>query len=179
MLLLFQVCFFVGIALIILSLLLGSVFDIAGVDGLNLDFAGSPLALPISPVVAVLFSTIFGGIGWLLTEYVPGLMWIIDLLIAVVAGVIICYLMQHFIVTPLKKAQNTSTPEAHDLIGLPAAVSETIPANGFGEIRYTINGNSYTSPAKSIDGGELKAGANVAICWIEGYVYYVTSTENI
>lgn len=179
MLLLFQVCFFVGIALIIISLLLGSLFDIAGMDGLNLDFGGSSLALPVSPIVFVLFTAIFGGIGWLLTDSVPGLLVLFTLLIAIVSGVIICFLVQHFIVTPLKKAQNTSAPEVHDLIGLPAMVSETIMENGFGEIRYVINGNSYTSPSKSIDGRELKAGVNVAICWIEGYVFYVTSTENI
>lgn len=179
MLLLFQVCFFVGIALIIISLLLGSVFDIVGIDGLNLDFGGSSLALPVSPVVFVLFTAIFGGIGWVLTDYAPGLLGLFIVLIAVVSGIIICFLVQHFIITPLKKAQNTSAPEAHELIGLPAVVSETIFEQGFGEIRYVINGNSYTSPAKSIDGGELKTGINVAICWIEGYVFYVTSTENI
>ncbi|SHK80031.1 hypothetical protein SAMN02745136_03392 [Anaerocolumna jejuensis DSM 15929] len=179
MLLLFQVCFFVGIALIIISLLLGSLFDIAGMDGLNLDFGGSSLSLPVSPVVFVLFLAVFGGSGWMITEYVPALLGVLALLIAIVPGLIICFLVQHFIVTPLKKAQNTSTPEAQDLIGLPAVVSESILERGFGEIRYVINGNSYTSPAKSIDGIELKAGVNVAICWIEGYVFYVTSTENI
>lgn len=179
MLLLFQVCFVVGIALIVISVLLGSLFDLVGIDGFDLDFGGSSFVLPVSPIVFVLFSAVFGGLGWLLTDYFPGLFWLFVLLIAIASGVFTCFLVQHFIITPLKKAQNTSTPEARDLVGLPASVSETIMEQGFGEIQYIINGNSYTSPAKSIDGKEIKAGGNVAICWIEEYVFYVTTTENI
>lgn len=179
MLLLFQVCFFVGVALIIISVLLGSLFDIVGIDGFDLDFGGSSIVLPVSPIVFVLFSAVFGGIGWLLTDYFPGVFWLFVLFIAAAVGVFTCYLVQHFIITPLKRAQNTSTPEIQDLVGLPAEVSETILEQKFGEIRYVINGNSYTSPAKSIDGREIRAGVSVAICWIEEYVFYVTSTENI
>ena len=179
MLLLFQVCFFAGIALIIISVLLGSLFDIVGIDGFDLDFGGSSIVLPFSPIVFVLFSAVFGGMGWILWEKVPGLFWILMLLISAATGFAVCFSIQHFIITPLKKAQNTSTPDVQDLVGLPATVAETIMENGFGEIRYVINGNSYTSPAKTINGGEIKAGGSVAICWIEEYVFYVTSTENI
>ena len=64
-------------------------------------------------------------------------------------------------------------------MGIRVIVSETIVNEGFGEIRYVINGNSYISPAKSTNGKEIKAGKEAAICWIENYVFYVASLDDI
>ena len=105
MLLIFQVCFFAGIALIILSFVLGNLFDVLGIDGLDLDidFLGNSIFLPVSPIVFVLFSTVFGGIGWILIDYKPRLNIIFDVLIAAGVGFVICSSVQHFIIRPLKK----------------------------------------------------------------------------
>jgi len=93
------------------------------------------------------------------------------------AGMFISILMYRLVIKPLKKAQNTSTPNAEDLVGIRATVTETICTGGFGEISYVINGNSYTSPAKATNGTEIKAGKDVAICWIEKYIFYVSSLD--
>lgn len=180
MLLVFQICFFVGIGLIVLSFLLGGIFDMVGFDGLDLDFdfTSSPVFLPISPVLLELFVMVFGGVGWIMLDVKSPLAPLFIILIAVAAGLLISIAMYRFVLLPLKKAQNTSTPNAEDLVGLRATVSETILEGGFGEIRYVINGNSYTSPAKATNGMEIKAGKEVAICWIEQCVFYVSCLED-
>ena len=53
------------------------------------------------------------------------------------------------IIVPLKKAQNTSAPAQEELIGVLAKVQESIPAKGYGEIAYVVNGNSFIAPAKT------------------------------
>lgn len=181
MLTVFQVCFFVGVTLIVLSLIFGTVLDVFGMEGLDLgiDFLGNAIFIPISPTLIVLFSTVFGGIGWILTDYVKFLPLFLEILIAVISGLFVSTMIQVFVLAPLKKAQNTSTPDAKELVGLNAVVSETIFKGGFGEIRYVINGNSYVSPAKSTNGEEIKTGKDVAICWIEDYVFYVANMEDI
>lgn len=180
LLLVFQICFFVGIGLIVLSFLLGGLFDMIGFDGLDLDldFLNSPVFLPISPVLAELFVMVFGGVGWILLDVKSSLPRFFITVIAVTAGLLISFAMYRLVLLPLKKAQNTSTPSAEELVGLRATVTETILAGGFGEIRYVINGNSYTSPAKSTNGMEIKAGREVAICWIEKYVFYVSCIDD-
>lgn len=181
MLTVFQVSFCVGVALIVLSLIFGTIFDFLGIEGLDLDidFLGNSLFIPLNPTLFILFLTVFGGIGWILTDYVVIFPTIIEVGISVLSGLFVSIVIHLLVLKPLKKAQNTSTPDVQELVGLRATVSETILKEGFGEIRYTIHGNSYTSPAKSTSGVEIKAGKEVAICWIENYVFYVASIDDI
>jgi len=157
----------------LLSLIFGNLFEAFGIDGLDFDI-GLNLFIPISPILLILFVTVYGGVGWLILDTFPALGIFFIVLIALAAGILISTLMNLFVIRPLKKAQNTSTPNAEELIGIQATVTETILEGGFGEISYVINGNSYTSPAKGIHGEHFKAGQEVVICWIKDYVFYVS-----
>jgi membrane protein implicated in regulation of membrane protease activity len=181
MLIVFQVCFFVGIGLIVISFLLGNLFDAIGIDGfdLDIDFLGNTVFIPSSPVLLELFFMVFGGIGWILIDVSPSLAMLLIIPIATAVGLFVSILVYQLVLKPLKKAQNTSTPNAQDLVGLRATVTETICSGGFGEIGYVINGNSFNSPAKATNGGEIKTGKDVAICWIEDHVFYVSSLDDI
>ena len=181
MLLIFQVCFFTGVGLTLLSFIFGNLFEAAGIDGLDfdLDLLGFELFLPISPTIIVLFSTVFGGVGWILEVSCPAMVIILILIIAIFSGILISSLVYYLVIKPLKKAQNTSAPTSEELVGIRATVTESIYFGGFGEISYVVNGNSFTSPAKATNGGEIKVGKDVAICWIEEHVFYVASLEDI
>ncbi len=181
MLIVFQVCFFVGIGLTLISFLLGNLFDAVGIDGLDLDidFFGNTMFIPVSPVLLELFFLVFGGIGWILIDVNPSLAMFLIILIATAVGLFVSISVYQLVMKPLKKAQNTSAPSAEELVGLKATVSETIFPGGYGEIRYVINGNSYMSPAKATNGNGIKAGKDVAICWIEEHVFYVSCLDDI
>lgn len=174
MLTVFQVCFFVGIAIILVGFLIGNLTDGLGTDGLNLDFIGFDLMLPLSPLLVFLFLTVFGGTGIILYKQENSLSIVVITIISMVLGSGVSYLINRLVILPLKKAQNTSAPEMEELIGLEAEVTETIQKNGFGEITYVINGNTYKSPAKGSEEEFIKAGSKVAICWIKEHVFYVT-----
>jgi hypothetical protein len=179
MLTFFQVCFFVGIGLILISFIFGNLLEIVGFDGLDLDFAifGLNLFLPLNPTLLMLFSAAFGGTGWILILIFPTMGMLLVFLISTVVGIGAANFVNILVLKPLKKAQNTSTPAKNELVGVQATVSETILAGGFGEIRYVVNGNSYTSPAKATNGEEIKAGKEVAICWIKNHVFYVIGLD--
>ncbi len=181
MLTVFQVCFFVGIGLTLLFFIFGNLFEAVGIDGLDLDFDlfGFDLFLPINPILYILFSTVFGGIGWILIDLHQGMTTFVIVIIAIFSGVLVSSLINFLVIKPLKRAQNTSTPNADELVGVRASVTETIVPGGFGEISFVVNGNSFTSPAKATNGGEIRSGEDVAICWIEEHVFYVVSIENI
>ena len=181
MLTFFQICFFVGLVLIVISFIFGNLFELAGLEGLDLDFdiLGINMFLPINLTLYILFATVFGGVGWIMLNSYPFLAKVIIITISVVSGLFICTLVNNLVMKPLKKAQNTSAPEQEELIGVRAVVTETIFAEGFGEIRYEVKGNSFTSPAKSTTGVEIKAGKEVAICWIENHVYYVVDINEM
>ena len=171
---LFTSCFIIGVVITILSFIAGNALDIGGVDGVDFDLAGVDISIPISPVVYLAFLTVFGATGMILTNNSDFSKTTV-LLISIGLGLVVSVVLYKGIIVPLKRAQNTSAPDREELIGLEAEVNETIIPGGFGEIRYTIHGNSFTSPAKCVNEElKLKEGTKVSICIIKDDVYYVS-----
>lgn len=179
MIIVFQVCFFVGIGFTLISFILGHLTELIGLDGLHFDFhpVGIDFILPLSPALYVMFVTVFGGMGLILSNVEHPLPILIITLISVATGVLVSTFVYKFIIKPLRKAQNTSAPDTEDLIGIEATVNETIKAGAFGEITYVINGNSFAAPAKATSQEEIPKGSKVSICWIENYVFYVAKID--
>lgn len=174
----YELCFMSGLVLIILSFLLGQVFDLFGTDGLGFDGIDLPISLPVNPLLMILFITLMGGFGSLILLFEPSCYTIISLFLSSSISGLICFLLQHFFINSLKRAQNTSAPSCEELIGLDATVHESIPKGGFGEITYIIHGNSYVAPAKATTLEEsISTGTAVTICWIEDHIFYVTNIK--
>ena len=173
----FQICFGVGVVLTVVLFLLGGVLDLFDGDlDFDLNFLDLSLRIP-SPMLILIFLTVFGGSGMLLLNLSEAVPMIVVVLVAVLIGIAISTFINQAIFKPLKRAQNTSTPEEEELIGLPADVTETIEKGGCGEITYSIHGNTYSSPAKAVNGEAILKGTAVAICWIRDYVYYVACLD--
>lgn len=173
MLTLFQVCFYVGLGLTILSVIIGNVFDALDFDGFDLDVFDIDIFLPISPMLCLIFITVFGGSGMLLYNITNGFLVFISMLLAFAIASGVSFFTYKVIILPLKNAQNTSSPMIEQLVGINAVVTETIQEDGYGEISYVWSGNSFKAPARSTEHVKIEKGADVAICWIEDYTFYV------
>jgi len=200
MYLLYQVCFIVGLGYAVISFLLGHLLgflDLGGDAGdldldldldadveLNLD-AGADLSgldadagdiypgggvSPFKPVIFAAFLGVFGGIGMILSK---NFIFYICFILSGTAGLAVSFLLYRFVYIPMYKAQNTSAVEKQSLIGKNAMVSEYIPQGGYGKITYHASGNTYTAPAKSESGDEIKRNADVVIAAIIKNTYYV------
>lgn len=173
MLRLFQICFLTGTAYTIISFIFGQLFDFVDIDG-DIDFDGDVTGVnisPLKPIVIVAFVTVFGGIGMISIK--SGLASLLALLIAVASGLLIAFLIYRYIVVPLYKAQNTSAVSQAELIGHRAVMKLDIRGDNFGRVSYVINGNTYTSPAKSLEGKEINRGEEVIIVEIRKNVFFV------
>ncbi|MBQ5558423.1 MAG: hypothetical protein IIT46_01380 [Lachnospiraceae bacterium] len=170
----FYICFFVGVGLTLVSMIFGHFLDLFGGDGI--DFFDFNIGLPTSPMVYILFVTVFGGSGLVIQQSTDwNKVWIV--VVAFAIAFVISTAFYRGIIVTLKKAQNTSAPNQEELIGVLAKVVETIPDNGYGEIAYVINGNSFKAPAKSSDGSSIEKNTEVSICWVKEYVFYVVKVE--
>lgn len=197
----FQVCFASGVLFTVLSFILGRVSDFsdmgtdieAGVDmdadmnfdadldidadgGLELDTgaAGDVPELPVSPlkpIIITTFVTVFGGIGMICM--IKGVSQAAAAVIALSAGLATSFLLHRFIIVPLYRAQNTSAISQKELRGALAKVTLAIRDNRFGKISYTMGGNTYSAPAKSVDGSDIERGVPVVIINIEKNVFYI------
>ncbi len=177
MLFIYKVLFFTGLIYAAVTFVLGSLLDFADIDG-DFDFEGDlPISIffPIKPITVVPFITTFGGLGWIgiLRE------WNIILtnVIAFISAYILAMLLYRFLVIPLKGIETKSEISEKEAIGKRALIISSILENGYGSIKYSINDNSFTAPAKNIDGEAIKQGEEVLICKIEDSVYYVSKLE--
>lgn len=170
---LFQINFYTGVLFTVVSFVLGQLFDFLNID-IDLDMDGDLFGVsvaPMKPTILVSFITTFGGVGIILLSknFNP----IVSLSIALAFGAVISASLQKFIITPLYKAQNTSAVSQQDLIGHIARTKINIIGNSFGSITYVVNGNTYSSPAKSMDSTDISKGEDVKIVQIENNIFYV------
>lgn len=171
----YEVLFLTGLAYTVITTLIGGLFDIFDIGG-DIDLDGDiPWLNIFKPITIVTFITVFGGIGLfgVTKEINPTL----NFCIALGFGLIVSILLNKFIIIPLRKAENTSAPTNDDLIGSKATVITTIYEDGFGSIAYSFKGNRYNSPAKHLQGKEIKKGEEVLICEIREKIFYVIPTD--
>lgn len=177
----FQICFTVGIGITVMSFFMGNLLQAAGIKGLKLDLGllKNSVFLPVRPVLTELFIVVFGGIGWIILDVHSSLPQAFILLIAVIAGLFIIAAVYHFVIKTLKTAQNSGSPNAEELVGQKATVSEVIYSGGAGKIRYVMNESTFISPARATNGEEIAEGKEVSIRWIEDSIFYVASPDNV
>lgn len=195
MLKLFQVCFVTGVLFSVLSFIMGRVSDLihmgadAEIDvdidtdfnfdtdfdvdtdiGVDIEVPALPVS-PLKPIVMTTFVTVFGGIGMICT--IKGFSQGIAAVIALISGIAAAFLLYRFIIVPIYMAQNTSAISQKELKGALAKVTLAINGNLFGKISYTSKGNTYSAPARSIDGEDIERGVPVVIINIDKNTFYV------
>ncbi len=136
----------------------------------DIDF-GYLNIIPIKPAVIAIFMTVFGGIGIMKTKSGQQALYIF--FISFIVACATSYLINKYIFCFLKKAENTSSESQKKLIGQYAKVISAILQDGFGQIKYSMNGNTYNSPAKHIEGKRVEFNSKVVIVLIENDVFYV------
>ena len=188
LLIVFQVCFVVGLGYSVISFLLGNVLGIfgSGADagaGVDLDIDNIAAASesssytgtsPFKPTSIAAFLVVFGGAGWII---LPRFGIYFALMLSAALGLAAGFLMYRFVYLPLYNAQNTTTVSKQSHIGTFARATETIPQGMYGKITYYVKGGTYTAPAKSEDGNEIARGVGVEIVNIDRSTYYVRKKE--
>lgn len=184
MLKIFEICFGTGAIFTVVSFLLGQVFHIGNTDmhvetnfdmsmDTHADFSidSNASVTCLKPAVILSFITCFGGIGMICIK--NGFSDIMAATISGLSAFTISFFIHRFIITPLYKAQNTSAVRQKEIKGNLGKLTLGINDDSFGKVNYSIGGNSYSSPAKSIDGKDIEKGSDVIIIDIKKNVFYV------
>ncbi|MCL2198378.1 MAG: hypothetical protein FWB80_05605 [Defluviitaleaceae bacterium] len=163
----YLVLFGVGAGFIVISLIVGEMAEVEG----------STVFSFFRPTLIAVFMVVMGGVGLILSRGFAEHEFFgwdgIVLFSSVVSALVVSGLINRFILIPMYRAQNTSTFNIQDTIGVCAEVISPIPQGGYGKIRYNISGSTVTSPAKSDDGNPIATGENVDIIYVEKNTYFV------
>jgi membrane protein implicated in regulation of membrane protease activity len=188
----YLICFVLGFALTIISLVMGHLNLHFHYHSLDVHPHGLSHGLPhmhpgssggttaeISPInfsTAMAFLTWFGGMGYLLSHYYR-FWFLLGLLVATLSGLAGGAVVFVFMARFLAPRQTQLDPADYDLVGTLARISSSIRANGTGEIIFAQAGARKTSGARSTDGSALEKGAEVVITRYEKGIAYVQRWE--
>lgn len=188
----YLICFVLGFALTIISLVMGHLNLHFHYHSLDVHPHGLSHGLPhvhastssgtdaeISPLnfsTAMAFLTWFGGMGYLLSHYYR-FWFLLALLVATLSGLAGGAVVFVFMARFLAPRQTQLDPADYDLVGTLARISSSIRANGTGEIIFAQAGARKTSGARSTDGSALEKGTEVVITRYEKGIAYVQRWE--
>jgi membrane protein implicated in regulation of membrane protease activity len=175
-------CFFIGIALSILSLLSGSLhlhhFHFSHAHGpvshaAHGSHGGGRGTLPIfNFATSTVFLAWFGGSGYLLTQH-STLGVIITLFFAGVVGLGGASIIFWFIAKVLMKHERELDPADYDRVGVLARIISPIAVGGTGEILFSQAGTRHTCGARSDKGEPLARDTEVIVTRYERGIAYV------
>ena len=152
-----------GFVFLLISLVVGDVFDSFGFDT-GLDGATDGHALLDSRVISV-FVTAFGGFGAIGIQM--GLSIVASSLLGLGGGIILGGVVSLF-GRLLYKQQATSSVTTSQLIGRPAQVTVSIAPGSLGQVSCRVGEERVEKLARARDGREIKVGATVRVEEVAG-----------
>lgn len=167
-------CLIFGILFAVVTVLLGDLLSSAAdgfLDFLSVDF--------LQPMVVAGAITIFGGAGVLLTNYMPGVVGWLVIVMAIIIAIAGAVLIYFFYVKPMKNSENSTGYSFQDLKGSLAEVIISIPENGYGEVIVKVGAGISNKTAKSIDKQPIPAGDQVVVVEVKEGVLLVSKYESL
>ena len=152
-----------GFAFLLISLVVGDIFDSFGFET-GLDGGADGHGLLDSRVISV-FVTAFGGFGAI--GILMGLSTVASSLLGLGGGVVLGGAVSLF-GRLLYKQQATSSVTTSQLIGRPAQVIVSIGPGSLGQVSCRVGEERVEKLARARDGREIKAGATVRVEEVAG-----------
>lgn len=181
--LVYTVCFGVGLLFALVSLVFGHLghthFDSghdAGAHGhveAGADIHSMPGFQPVGPTTIATFTTAFGGLGMVLIRS-ESLHRYSGVLAALGALAIAALVAWGFSVV-FRWSQGSSEGRVAEVAGLDATVITPIGPDSVGEIAYVQAGSRYSAPARSEQRAAFGTGATVRITRVVGSQFYVAA----
>ena len=182
----YLVCFFVGFALSVLSLLAGS----AHLHIPRLHVGGQHLHIPhaggggraqapwfnFGTIAA--FLAWFGGTGYLL-EHIYHVWVVVVLFVSLLSGLGAAAIVFWFLAKILMADETPLDPADYDMVGVLGHTTISIRPGGTGELVFTQGGTRHAAGARSEDGLAIPKGAEVIVTRYEKGIAYVRPFEDV
>jgi hypothetical protein len=127
---------------------------------------------PFNLQTITVFLTFFGGVGWVLYDWL-GFAPAIALVAGVVAGLAGGAVVFWFLVKVLLAGQRFMDPASSQMEGIVGSVTYTIGPTGTGEIAFSRDGSRHSAGARSATGLAIPIGTEVVVVRYEKGLAYV------
>lgn len=186
----YLICFLIGFALSVVSLLAGvmdmhlhlphihlggaDLFDFHAGDGGGHGNGHSPLNM----ATFAAFLAWFGGTGFLLSHYY-GVWYVAALGVAFASGMGGAAMVFWFLFKVLMSKEENLDPADYDMVGVLGHVTLPIRPNGTGEIVFSQAGTRHVAGARSEDGAAIAKGEEVVVTGYEKGIAFVRRWEDL
>jgi len=182
---LYLICFIVGFALSLLSVM-GGFLHMPHMHHGHLHIGhghghahgGSGQVSPINFSTLTAFLAWFGGIGYLLTRF-SGLWLGLAFLFAVAGGLVGGSIVFLFLVKVLLAHDKAMDASDYDMIGVLGHLTSAIREKGTGEMSFSQEGIRRSSPARTEDGTAIAKGEDVIVTRYDKGIAYVRRWEDL
>jgi membrane protein implicated in regulation of membrane protease activity len=185
----YLICFVIGFALSVLSLLGGAHLHIphlhlhvhvphVHMPDVHAPHAGAGEVPVFNFGTLAAFLVWFGATGYLLVKFSS--LWVFfSLGIAGAAGLIGGAIIFLFLAKVLMREEENLDPADYDMVGVLGRLSLPIRRGGTGEIVFAQAGTRHCAGARSEDGAEIAKGAEVVVTRYEKGIAYVERWEDL
>jgi membrane protein implicated in regulation of membrane protease activity len=182
---LYLICFIVGFALSLLSVMGGFIHmphmhhgHLHIGHGHGHAHAGSGQISPFNFSTLTAFLAWFGGIGYLLTKF-SGLWLGLAFLFAVAGGLAGGSIVFLFLVKVLLAHDKAMDAADYDMIGVLGHLTSAIREKGTGEMSFSQEGIRRSAPARAEDGTAIAKGTDVIVTRYDKGIAYVRRWEDL
>jgi membrane protein implicated in regulation of membrane protease activity len=181
----YLICFLVGLALSVLSLVAGT--HHLHLPHLHVHFTHAHVApgaghgsgmSPFNFATLAAFLAWFGGTGYLLVRY-SSVWFLIGLGIAMASGLAGASIIFLFVAKVLIRSEEVLDPADYEMVGVLGKVTSGIRPSGTGEVIFSQAGYRRAAPARSEDGIEIPRGHEVVVTRYERGIAYVRRWEEL
>jgi hypothetical protein len=157
----FLTIFGIGLVLLVVTFIIGEIFDFGG-DGGGGELGGDSPS-PFSSRILFVFATAFGGFGYI-GAALDWPVWVAALL-AIGGGLAVAAGTFFLIVLPMSRQQGSTDVHDTDFAGMDGQVTSEIPAGGLGRVTVIAPTSKarVALAARSADGERIPFGATVRI----------------
>jgi|SRR4051794_38896871 len=182
----YLICFVVGMAFSLLSLLAGGSnwhfhlphFHLHG-PHVHIGHGGAAHGTghgmymsPFNFVTATAFLAWFGGAGYLLTRY-SGFRFVVAIGLATLCGLVGAAIIFLFLTRVLMSHEEVLDPADYEMVGALGKVSSPVRAGGTGELIYSQAGTRRSCGVRAEDGSAIEKGTEVVVTRYERGIAYV------
>ena len=159
----FLIIFGVGIALTVVTFVIGELFDLGDFGEHGAEHLGVDGASPFSSRVLFVFMTAFGGFGFIAQSADWPLAG--SVLMALFGGLAVGAGTFFMIILPMARQQGTTSFKGSDLLELQGEVVDDIPAGGLGRVSFLPPGTGarVSRAARAQSGGHIAPGTAVRV----------------
>jgi hypothetical protein len=182
----YLICFLVGFALSVISVLSGSAhLHLPHIHLHGFDFGhvhagggGGEGASPFNFGTLAAFLAWFGGTGYLLSRYY-GVWYLAALGVAFVSGIGGAAIVFFFLAKVLMSKEENLDPADYEMVGVLGRLSIPIRQGGTGEMVFSQAGTRHACGARSENGVAIPKGAEVVVTRYENGIAYVQRWEEL